>query len=136
MTEYKNTIVNFENNTPVTLVLDVDPQKTKEKKKISKNGKEYSMWTYFAAGKKIFFAYRDLHDQLKAYHRGDVVTITYIIPQGDKYGIYKVEPGNKSDTTNDTLQMVSMNQNQLMEINKKLDAILSLLQGGDGSMGF
>lgn len=79
----KKEIVRFEDDQPVSLVLDTDPMRVKGKTTDGEYGPRTS-YMYFTEDDRIFFATEFLHNQLATFSRGDEVTITKARTDGGK----------------------------------------------------
>ena len=70
-------IVKFEDDQPVSLVLDTDPSRVKGKTSDGEYGPRTS-YMYFTGDERIFYATEYLHNQLETFRKGDEVTITKV----------------------------------------------------------
>jgi hypothetical protein len=113
----ESTIINFEEGVPTTITLKTNPETAKEVSRTSKAGKPYTQYTYFTHNGEVFWAFKDLHEELKRFRANDTVTITKVTPIGAKFSVYKVE-GDRAKAvpvTNGEIQL-AQETNQLVKM--------------------
>jgi hypothetical protein len=122
-----NKILEFTENVPKTITLKTDPAKAKAKEYTSKAGKPYQKWTYITTDGEVFWVFRETHEELLKYRAGDQITITYIVPVGEKYGKYRIEGPDSiaTRTTSGVEEMVAETNNLIRILIKRIDAFMS-----------
>lgn len=121
-TKKTNTIINFEDNTPVNITLAVEPQKVVAKERQTDWGpKKY--YTYFCDGDKVFFATEMLHNKLQGFYKGDTLVVTKDVTSGKT--VWVVNVGGAQHTSSALQQQLNNTEQTvvLRAIFEKLDRI-------------
>lgn len=91
MPKQNREVINFEHNVPTEIVLDTASAAAKQGQRTTRAGKIQYFWTYFTQDDRVFFADRDLNENLQGYAKGDKVIITNVVAPGNRWGTHKVE---------------------------------------------
>src|SRR3990167_1731510 len=123
--QYKNEILKFEANVPVSVTLDTEPSEAKATTRDTQWGKKTS-FTYFLKEGKVTFASEALHSKLSQFRKGDLVTVNLV--DGKIWQVSGNSQGsNQSTTPSDPLLTKVMFE--LTSINTKLDEVIKYIHG-------